>query len=919
MSKKFLIFTFLTLFFITQFALAQSKETGAIQGNIKDNEGAPLPGVTVTLTSPNMIGTRTAVTDTDGYFRFPALPPGTYELKAELPGFTTVVQKNIRLHTTETLTIDLVMKPATIEEEITVIGKAPTVDVKSTETASVTLTDELLRNVPYSQFTTDIVNLAPGVYNDVAYGASDSTGIAYQVDGVDVSDPEAGSAWVFLDHNIVEEAKVMGVGLPAEYGAFTGVIFNLVTKSGGNEFSGHFEFDYQGRKDDWPKGFWQTENNKKYINDFPNLTSPLQKLMDANAHLGGPIKRDKIWFYLGAQWYRSWRYPTGFPEAVDYKQPRAFIKITAQATPSTNINTFFEYDAYNGINRGAGATVSPEATVTQDSPDYVGNFSLTHIINPKTFIDLKGAFFIGYYYLDPETGKDKSAHFSLNDNMRYESAGYYFYADRARYQVNAALTHYAEDFIKGDHDFKFGIEFEHGRVRNRFGYTGPNHMYYVDLVGYGYFGYWYNGPYLAYQYEGYDTNTRYTRLEGYAQDAWRVTDRLNLNIGVRFSQMFGTIKNVSGIVYKAFRVAPRVGFTFDIFGDRTTVFKAHYGQYTEAMFSSYHDRLNPPEAYSDYVGYFYFPPTGEWIEWFRIKHEQLYTLADDIRHPYMEQFTASIERELFTDASFTLSFIYRKWKNIIGIYDTIAQYEPTIVYDPETGAPYTVYAQTNPGEHQYVIDNLEKGQPWIMDEPYRKYWGIELLFNKRFSNRWQLLASYIYSETTGTINNGFADDIGWGGDTSDPNFWINADGHCTYDPTHMLKIQGTYLLPFDIYLTAYFRAITGNSWTRRYRIRLPQGRVTFFTEPRGSHHYPMQKILDVRLEKTFRFKEKYRLGFIVDIFNVFNADTITSWGTRIGYDYFWPGHPDYYESTEGHELYGIVRPRQVRVGVRLMF
>jgi hypothetical protein len=909
MGKKILTLSLVILFFVIQFALSQSKETGAIQGYISDEEGAPLPGVTVTLTSPNMIGVRTAVTDSEGYFRFPALPPGLFEIKAELPGFTTVVQKNIRLHTTETLTIDLTMRPTAIEEEITVIGKAPTIDVKSTETASVTLTDELLRNVPYSQFTVHIVELAPAVFNRTAYGASSSTGIAWQVDGVDVSDPEGGTAWVFLDHNIVEEAKIMGVGLPAEYGAFTGVIFNLITKSGGNEFSGHFEFDYQGKKDEWPKGFWQTENNQKYIDDFPKLTSPLQKLLDANAHIGGPIKKDKVWFYLGAQWYRSWRYPTGFPEAVDYKQPRAFVKITAQATPSTNINTFFEYDAYDGINRGARANVSPEATVTQDSPDYTGNFSLTHIFSPKTFMDFKVAFFTGYYYLDPEVGKDISGHFDLAKNWLHTSAGWFYYADRARYQANMSVTHYAEDFIKGDHDFKFGVEFEHGRVRNRFGYTGPNHMFYLDFYG----------PYLAYQYEGYDTNTRYTRVEGFAQDAWKISDRLNLNLGVRFSQMYGTIKDVEGTVYKTFRIAPRIGFTFDIFGDHTTVFKAHYGQYTEGMYAAIHSDLNPPEAFSDFVGYWW--SGTQWVEWFRIKYEQLYEMADDIKHPYMDQFTLSIERELFTDASLTLSFIYRKWHNIIGRIDTLAQYEKTTVYDPETGVPYTAYNQTNVGQHHYVIDNLEKGLPWILDDAYRKYWGIEILFNKRFSNKWQLVASYVYGEATGTIDNYAYDDIGYSGYGRrrpwDPNYWLNAEGHCSNDPTHMLKIQGTYILPFDIAFTAYFRAITGRAWTRTYRVRLAQGYRDIFTEPRGSHHYPMQKILDIRLEKIFTLAEKYRLGIIFDVFNVFNDDTILRWGTRVGAGADWK--PGQWPSTNGHYLYSIVRPRQARVGIRLMF
>jgi len=921
MKFKSLVSLLALLLVALPLAYSQSKATGAIVGTTVDEENAPLPGVTITISSPNLMGTRTAITGADGSFRFPALPPGNYAVTAEVPGFTTVRQENVRISTTVRLTIDFTMKLATIEEEITVIAESPTVDIKSSETVSVTLGDDLLRNIPFSNFAMDILDLAPGVAGNVAYGASESTGIAYQMDGVDVSDPEAGSAWVFMDPHIIEEAKIMGIGAAAEYGNFTGIIFNLVTKSGGNEFSGHFETDFQGKKSDKPKGLWGTGNNQAYLDDFPDLTSPSRKQYEFGAHLGGPIMKDKVWFYLGAHYFRQMDYVTGFPEPVDYKMPRAFVKINAQLTPSTSIMTFYEYDAYNGINRDAASDVSPEAVVDQTSPDHVGNFSLTQIITPKTFLDLKAAFFVGYYYLEPEVGRDINSHWNDTDLWLHESASYFFQADRDRYQANVNITHYAEDFIHGNHDFKFGVEFEYGKVRNRFGYTGANAWYYIDLYGVGYYGYTYNGPYLAYQYEGYDTNTSYTRIEEFAQDSWKVSDRLNINFGLRFSHFRGTVKGVSGAVYSNFRIAPRIGFTYDILGDKTTVFKGHYGQFTEAMLASYHNRLNPASAYSDFVGYFYVPPDAQWYEWFRVQHEDLYTLDPDLKHPYMNQFTVSIEREIFRDASLSATFIYRDWKNLMGPIDNAAIWSPVVITDPENPATtYTVYEQTNPDEHEYVIKNIKEGDPGIgSNNPYRRYWGFEFMFNKRFSNKWQLLASYVYSKAYGTMNNDFADDIGWASVES-PNFWINADGNSTFDPTHMLKVQGTYIFPFGVYLTGHFRAITGNAWTRQIQTQpLDHGRVTFFTETRGSNHYPIRKILDLRLEKTFMLAEKFRLGLMVDVFNVFNDDTITSWGTRTDYDWLLPGDPDYYTSTDGHELYRIVRPRQARVGIRLMF
>ncbi len=902
MRFKQISFLLALLLVLSPLVFSQSRDTGAIMGAIADEEGVPLPGVTVTVTSPNLIQARTVITDAKGMYRFPALPPGLYAVKVELQGFGTKIQENIRVTTTMRLSIDITLVPAVMQEEVTVIAKAPTIDIKSTETASVTLTSDILQNIPYSNFAMDIVNLAPGVTNNVAYGASSSTGIAYQLDGVDVSDPEAGSAWVFNDPNIVEEAKIMGIGLPAEYGNFTGVIFNLVTKSGGNEFSGLVHGIYQHED-------WLNENNAAYLDDFPDLTSPSEAVEDFALNVGGPIKRDKIWFFGGFQWYRSKRYVTGFPNAVDYKQPRLFFKVTAQLSPRTNINVFYENDVYNGINRGAAATTHPDATTDQKSPDTVGNFAVTHILSERTFFDLKAAFFHGYYYLDPKAG-DIGAHFDLNQNMLLKSRGWFYYADRDRIQSNASVTHYAEDFLGGDHDFKFGVEFEYGKVRNRFGYTGPTHMYYVDYTGYGY-----TGNYLAYQYEGYDTKTNYTRLEAFVQDGWKVSDRLNVSLGARLSQMWGGVETV-GNVYTQFRVAPRVGFTFDILGDKTTIFKTHFGQFTEAMLTAYHDRMNPSSAYSDYAGYYWDLWSNQWTEMFRIKHENLYSLDSNIKHPYMNQFTASIERELFKDTSFTIAYIYREWKNIIGRIDNLGQYQATEVFVPDLNQTFTIYEQTNPGEHAYVMKNIKKGDPWIPINPYRKYWGIQLTFNKRFSDKWQLLASYVYSHATGSMDNGFGDDIGWGGSTDSPNFWINADGTSTNDPTHMLKIQGTYVLPLAIHFNVNFRAITGNSWTTRFRTpRLNQGRVTFFTEQRGSNHYDIYKLLDIRLEKTFTIAGKYRIGIMGDVFNVFNDDTITNWATRIGYDWI----PGDYASTSGHDLYGIVAARQYRIGVRFTF
>jgi len=897
----------------TLFAAAQSRETGAILGTVTDIRLEPLPGVSVILTGAKLMGNRSAVTDVQGAFRFPALPPGEYAVTAELPGFKKAVVENIRLTTTVSLTADIVLEEAVLEEEITVLAKAPTVDVRSSETASITLSNEVLRNIPYSQSTADIVNLAPGVISQVAYGSSLDSGIASTVDGVNVSEPMGGGSWVLLDHNIIEEAKVMGVGLPAEYGNFSGVIFNLVTKSGGNDFSGHIEINYQSLDTDKPKGLWQADNIGAYAEDFPDLTSPRLRMFDGSAHLGGPLRQDRLWFYTGVQWYETWEYATGFPLPADSFQPRIFGKFTAQLGPTLNLTTWLEADAYNIKNGGGNLRVSPEATKRIRSTEIVGNFGLTKILNPGSFFCLKGSFFFGYLIDEPTAGRNAVCHREIAySNYKTGSSGIYSRMDPARIQFNASLTHYAEDFVFGSHDFKFGAEIERSTNTLHAEYTGPTHTVYWDYYG---------QAYLAYQYEGYTTDTGYTRIDAFIQDTWQVTKRLNINAGLRFCQNWGTVKSVPGAVYSASRLTPRLGFTLDLLGDRATVLKAHYGRFSEAMFTAIHERMNPASAYSDFVASYW--DGGAWIEFDRLVHENLYRMDPAIRHPYLDQFTIGLERELFKNSSLSVSYIHRSWEDLIAVYDELADYE-TIAYDvPELGTTIDIYERTSGNDHRFVLTNVEPGDPWIPDHYYRKYSGFEVLFNKRYSNRWQVIASYVRSKTWGTADNLWVSDIGWGyqnGNTSaDPNYWTNAAGRSTHDPKHMLKLQGTYLIPWvEVAFNFYFRAISGNTWTTRFGTPLlAQGRVVVFAEPRGSGRYSTQSTLDLRLEKIFMIGDRYRLGLIADILNVFNTDTVLSWGTLLNVDYF-PGSADL-PASDGHVLYGIVNPRQARLGVRLIF
>jgi hypothetical protein len=219
-------------------AAAQGTTSGSVRGTVVDAQGGVLPGATVIARSEALIGGRqVAITNGQGVYRFPSLAPGMYEIEAQLSGFQPVLQQNVQVGLGQNLELDLVLGDITISDEIVVMADSVQVSTVS-NSADFNLAGDFIERQPVSRDPTSLMNYAPGIQNDQAYGAPSSAQNAYNVDGVDVSDPELGSQWVLPSMDWVQEVQVAGLGADAEYGGFTGAVVNLITKSGGNEFHG---------------------------------------------------------------------------------------------------------------------------------------------------------------------------------------------------------------------------------------------------------------------------------------------------------------------------------------------------------------------------------------------------------------------------------------------------------------------------------------------------------------------------------------------------------------------------------------------------------------------------------------------------------------------------------------------------------
>jgi hypothetical protein len=875
--KKAIVLLFCSVFFLSSFIFSQSNVTGALKGTLTLEDGNPVAGVYVKVKGKNIVLERSTITNEEGKYRFVGLPPAVYTLSASLEGFTTAVQTGIKIAVGKTFTIDLQMKQGTITEEIVVVGKKALVDVKDSATASVDLTTEYLQNIPNSQFSPDIVNLAPGITSDVAYGASDGTGIAYHIDGVDVSDPAGGTAWVFLDYNLIEEVSVSGIGAPAEYGQFSGVIFNTVTKSGGNELKLYSEILYQGND-------WNSSNS-----DDPDFAPSETKFYSAHLDIGGPIIKDKLSFFASGLYYREITKLSGTTYNRDYQQPKIYLKLSL-TSPKSRTNASVFYEEYNGSGRDGGALTAEEATVNQEGPGIVGTLSHHYLLSDTTFLEAKLSYFWGYYYLNPFAGDDISGHYDGATSESTVNATYFNYNDRWRLTTDIALTHHSDDFIKGSHDFKFGAQYNHNRQRDRYGYS--NGVYYYD---------WYGEPYYRCHYEGYDWAATMNTLAVYFQDSWSISDRLTINPGVRMDYSWGGVNDLPGSEVKTYpAIAPRIGFSFDILGDHTTALKAHWGRYFEGSWIYAYTWLSP--NISDKTWYWW-----DGSDWIMTNHwpggKTQYEIHEKLHQQYMDQWTVGIERELGKDISLSLTYIDRRNYNHIAPVLMNGQFIQVEYTNEFTGETFQLWQQTNdPAEDIYYITNPKKGDlPWMTLEPRRKYTGIEALLNKRFSNKWQLMVSYVYSKATGNFNNTMASGSGYNYTFHNPNNQIYSDGKLTNDYTHMLKIQGSVILPLDLHLNMNFSLISGQTYTMWDRLGSAFNRASIYLEPRGSNREPTSKNLDVRIEKTFNLG-KTRLGLMLDIFNVFNQGIVTSYSSL---------------DTSFEEVLAISRPRAFRAGVRL--
>jgi hypothetical protein len=889
--------------------LAAQTLTGSISGVVKDEQAAILPGATVTLVGPQQ--TMTQVSDAEGRYRFAALEPGTYTLSSQLQGFQETRQAELVITAGRTLEIDLSMKVQSFGENVTVVGESPVVDVRSSATET-TISQDLLYQAPITRTAINVLNYAPGINSSSAFGADGGSANSLLIDGVDTRDPSGGTAWSFYNYNIVQEIQFQGLGATAEYGGFTGAVVNTITKSGTNRFSGLFDLLHTS------SGLGSKNVPADVADKNPNLADPAKttKYWDLTTQIGGPLRQNKLFYFVSAQRFLLETDPSGPVTRRHEVSPRLNGKLTWQPTNNDNFTAHLQYDAYNIIGRaGVSALIATDAlTNREDAPEYLWLTQWRRVFGANTFSEVKYTGWWGFYDLNPEV--NESYHADEN-GLITGGQGWFYYADRDRHQVNASVTHYANKF--GRHDFKFGAEFERSKTRDRYGYTD------------GFTFYDYGGvPYYAYSY-GYDISASNTRTSLFAQDSWRIGNRVSVNLGIRGDLVRGEHPDL-GNVYSSNNWAPRVGLSWDVLGDNRTVAKASFGQYYEGAQTALFSRAVP--GLEDFVTYFVHD--GDITDLEEISRSVLsvpYKVASDIKHPRVDEVTLAFERAITGGMRLAVTGIWRDNKNFVNAVNPVSRWSLVTPTNELTHQPIQLYRWANRTVadvgSNFVIQNVDGFQFFDQTggligtaQPFRKYRGLMLVLTKRLANRWQAQASYVYSKTTGNVDNSGGQQVSTRQFTT-PNYaLINAEGRPINDRPHEFKLLGSYQIPWiEASVNGYYRILSGRTYAPFQQFtngELNMGSTYRrpYLEPLGARRLPKSGLLDLRIEKTFGFRGD-KVGLYFDIENVGNSSAITSVLTRV------PGTDISTQTgtiTLPFETPGaLVAPRQMRVGLRWSF
>lgn len=905
-------------------AQTTSGSTGAINGRVIDNTKGVLPGVTVTIASPAQMGTRSTITNDEGQYRFPAVPPGEYTITYELQGFTTVTRQGIRVSVGFTATVDIEIGVASVQETVTVTGQAPVVDQSSTE-LSTTFDKDLLAAMPTgSRDFWSLLATTPSVQVskfDVGGSAAMTVlpvsvyGVTGQerplVEGIISNSGTGGVGFSFYgDYGSFEEVSISTAGHSAETGS-PGLFSNLVSKSGGNTYHGALYTDYQsGAMQGHNIDAGQIARGLSGGGTLgPEEVNRSDKWRDFNADTGGYLVKDKLWWYGSyrlldfKQWYAN--YP---PEPQHSKGQNFTGKFTYQPSNNSKVIGYvqrtekLQYNRLDAFRLSATAAINidPNSTWYQDYNSGVWKVEFNQVMGNRAFAEVRAG---RYWFYFPTERQTETLRFEDTGNNIVTGGNRNRYQDRARPQVLGSISYFKEDLL-GVHNLKVGGSvFSEYQVSRDEGF--PEQVVHV-LNNRTPIEVWLTEP-------GSATDSLFVH-SAYVTDTWQLPKRLTLNLGIRFDRFRShtpeSVHPISRwnrtevrfpatdklILWNLF--APRVGAAYAITGDGKNVLKFNYAKYWYDPGYSLASNLNPNPglwnrrfAWTDpnRNGVYDVGEEGRLIS--NSGGTASTALDPNLQDQYANEVAAWFERQLADNVSVRGGVI---WRGTRQAYPTVAAsilnrnrpYDafniPITIPDPGPDGRVGT-ADDRPGIPGFNLAAQYVGTPSInvttnipnSDADFLTY---EFSATKRMKSRWSLFATFSYMQNW---FNGYQYPEAQSPNTIrtnqlplTPNDLIQTDGKGRYQFTvWSTKVVSTFELPKGLKLAASVREQSGLPWGRTFDYTGTNfGTIRVLAEPMNANRQRDVVIADMRVEKEFTIAGPLRASGVFDIFNLFNSN-----------------------------------------------
>jgi hypothetical protein len=911
-------------------AFAQGNPTGKLSGRVTSGN-EPLPGVKVTVSSPNLQGIKSTATSANGDYTFPSLPPGDYSVVFESPGLRTV-KLDQKIAAAQASKLDAELAAEAITEEINVTGSLEAISegVQSATTYTKTLVDEL----PAGRTINQIVALSPGIQPN-GPSKDSTTGLGnitisgaptyenlFLLNGVVLNENIRGQAFDLYIEDAVQETTTATAGVSAEYGRFSGGVVNVLTKSGGNDFSGSFR---------------TTLNNQDWQGKTPLTKTLTDKVVPTyEATLGGPVMHDRLWFFLAGRSVkptetRTTSSPTLIPYENVRDQQRYEGKLTATLSPRHSLLGSYSKieDKENG---NSFSTILDEASlVNRQTPqklwsvNYTGTFTDNLLLTAQysrrdfTFIG-SGApstdLIAGTLLLDRSRG-----------SARYHSptfCGVCRPEDRNNKNGLAKLSYFLSTESLGSHDLVGGYDtFDDIRAAD-------NHQSGSDWRILGTSA-TINGSSITPVFLGDGTTfiefdpvlhptegTSFKTNSVFVNDTWRLNDRTTLGVGVRYDKNDG--QNEAGVkVADDSSISPRLSATYDAQGNGGLIFHASYAQYVAALANSIADSSSAsgvPSAFQwtyrgpDISGVSQDEALRRLFDWFAGANGGLPTVASPLGgglvplraaairglntqirgtldSPNVTEYSLGASARLGSRGLVRADLVYRDWGNFYS--------QRT---DTSTGK---VTGQIGSVTQTFDLTLVENNGSLYS----RTYKGLHTQFRFRASDKLDLGGNWTLSKTEGNFNgeNQGSGPIA-GGLGNYPEYfqvrWNSPDGPLSLDQRHRVNLYGVYKI-FDNHQHSLSASLlqgfysghpyeevgtitltnpaTGTSYVTNPGYATPPTTVGYFFGGRGALRTPNVLRTDISFNYEFKIGQ-VDLFLKPEVVNVFNGQKIDTTDIR---------------------------------------